>query len=70
MPRQVSRNPRRRGRRYVLVFGGIEADDVGRVEVGGRDVGDVGAGVEGLVLGAVKIGRVLDLNGGVCAWDG
>lgn len=56
----------RRGR-DVHVLGGVEAGDVGLVEVCGADVGDVGAGVEGLVLRTVEVGRVSQLDGGVCA---
>lgn len=67
MTGQVRGGSRGRRGRHVLVDGGVEAGDVGRVEVGRGDIGDVGAGVEGLVLGAVKVGCVLDLDGGVCA---
>jgi len=57
----------RRSRNVVCAVGGIEAGDLG-LEGGERYVGDVGAGVEGLVLGLVEVGGVFDLDGGVCAW--
>ena len=66
--RHVGRRSRRRRGRHVVGVGGVEAGDVGEVEASGGDKGDVGAGVEGLVLGAVKVGRVFDLDGGVGAW--
>jgi hypothetical protein len=62
MPWQIRRRARHRGRGDVSVVGCVEAGDVGLVEARGRDEDDVGAGVEGLVLGAVEIGRVLDLE--------
>lgn len=67
MARQVGRGARRGGRGHVLVRGGVEAGDGVLVEGGGGDEGDVGAGVEGLVLGAVEVGSVEDLEGGVRA---
>ena len=69
MARQVGRRSHRRRGRHVVGVGGVEAGDVGEVEARGGDKGDVGAGVEGLVLGAVEVGRVFDLDGGVGAWS-
>ncbi len=68
MARHVGRRSRRRRGRHVVGVGGVEAGDVGEVVALGGDKGDVGAGVEGLVLGAVEVGRVFDLDGGVGAW--
>ncbi len=68
MARHVGWRSRRRRGRNVVRVGGVEAGDVGEVEARSGDKGDVGAGVEGLVLGAVEVGRVLDLDGGVGAW--
>jgi hypothetical protein len=69
MSRQIRRRPRRCRCGHVLVGRGVEAGDVGLVEGGLGDEGDVGAGVEGLVLRAVEVGGVLDLDGGVGARD-
>jgi hypothetical protein len=67
VPGQVGGRSRGCGGGHVHVRGGVEAGDVGEVEVGRLDVGDVGAGVEGLVFRAVEVGSVLQLDGGVCA---
>lgn len=67
MAGQVGRRARGRGCRNILVIGGVEAGHGVLVEVCGPDVGDVGACVEGLVLWAVEVGRISQLDGGVGA---
>jgi hypothetical protein len=57
----------RRGRHVVVVNSSVETGDGVVIEVGGADVGDVGAGVKRLVFRLVKVGRVAELDGGVCA---
>lgn len=70
--RTRARAGRRRGARLAaLVSAGrrrVEAHGRAGARVGdGADVRDIGAGVKGLVLGLVKVGNVLDLEGCVAA---
>jgi hypothetical protein len=67
VPGQVGGCSRRRRGGDIHVLGRVEAGDIGLVEGGGGDIGDIGAGVEGLVLRAVEVGRVLDLDGRIGA---
>ena len=57
-------------RRGDVVLGvcGVEAGYTGRVELRSVDEGDVGADVEGLVLGTVEVSGVFELECGVGAW--
>ena len=63
MSGQVGGNAGRRGSRDVILrVGSIEAGDLVAVQrLPGilENVGDVGAGIKGLVLRTVKVGRVL-----------